>query len=394
MCLNASVNALPLWKQGLINWQNHLESHAEKLLQQSANLDTPAFLDAIHEENLKLLNDFLDGTHQYRFHPYKREVPEPAVCARFGHATLYRYTKTPDKKGTPVFVIPSLVNKSHILDLTEDFSFMRFLTGQGFVPYMIDWGDVTEQEKTFDFTDYYNQCLIPALDHIAQQHNNSPIHAIGYCMGGTMAIALACLRPRKIGSLTLVAAPWDFHADNQLNAQLAGEAYTVIKPFVQTMGWVTPDMLQFFFTSVDPLFALKKYGNFAKTVQNSKDAERFVAVEDWLNDGVPLVEKVAETAFVDWYRDNKPVRNRWHVCNVAIDTDDLTMPVHVISAARDRLVPAASSMTVPAHIRPHSKESLFDTGHIGLMAGSRAQNEIWPAISDWICATENHRTAQ
>ncbi len=394
MCLNASVNALPLWKQGLINWKNHLENQAEKLLSQSANLDTSAFLDAIHEENLVLLNDFLEGTRKYRFHPYQRNVREPAICTRFDNSVLYRYTDKAEKNGTPVFVIPSLVNKSHILDLTEDFSFMRFLTTQGFTPYMLDWGEVGKEEKTFSFTDYYNQRLIPALDYIAAQHDNAPVHTIGYCMGGTMAIALSCLRPLKVASLTLVAAPWDFHADNKLNAQLAGEAYIVIKPYVQTLGWVTPDLLQFFFTAVDPLFALKKYGSFAKTGQTSKDAERFVAVEDWLNDGVPLVEKVAETAFVDWYRDNKPVNNRWHVCNTAIDPDDLTMPVHVISAKRDRLVPATSSMAIPAHIRSNSKESLFDTGHIGLMAGSRAQNEIWPAISEWICATKKLRTAQ
>ena len=43
---------------------------------------------------------------------------------------------------------------------------------------------------------------------------------MGYCMGGTLAVALAARKPRRVSKLALLAAPWDFHADKTGHAFL------------------------------------------------------------------------------------------------------------------------------------------------------------------------------
>src|SRR3546814_15568197 len=48
------------------------------------------------------------------------------------------------------------------------------------------------------------------------------------------------------------------------------------------------DVLQGFFWALDPFTALKKFTQFATLAPDSDAARRFVAMEDWLNDGVPF----------------------------------------------------------------------------------------------------------
>lgn len=338
----------------------------------------------MHKENTHILQKFISGTEKYRHHPYQRPDTDAQEIERYGQSRLLCYN--PKSNSTPVLVVPSLINRSYILDLKDDFSFMRFLAEQGLSAYMLDWGDVTEEEKAYNFDDYYQKRLIPTLEKVSSLHDGKPLHVLGYCMGGTMALALACLKPDVTASLTLVAAPWDFHAENKENALAAGQAYDVMRPMVETCGYLMPDILQLFFTAVDPLFALQKFVKFADIDDVSEAAENFVAVEDWLNDGVPLVAGVAQTAFIDWYRDNETLLERWKILGEPIRPSRLNMPVHIITASRDKLVPPSSALSFWDGIHPHSTEHIFETGHIGLMGGSKAQSYVWPSIANWICA--------
>lgn len=341
------------------------------------------FASAVHQENTSLLQKFITGTEKYRHHPYHRPDLEVEEIKKYGNSRLLRYP-CEKIKAEPVLVIPSLINKSYILDLKEDFSFLRFLGQKGLTPYMLDWGDVTEEEKTYTFDDYFKNRLIPAMEKVSSEHGGKPVHVMGYCMGGTMALGLAWLKQDLTRSLTLIAAPWDFHAENQENALAAGQAYELMRPVVDTAGYIMPDMLQVFFTAVDPLFALQKFVKFADMDDDLPAAENFVAVEDWLNDGVPLVAGVAHTAFVDWYRDNETVINNWKILGQRIMPGQLEMPIHLVTASRDELVPPASALSFWRDIHPHSTEHIFDTGHIGLMGGGKAKTQVWPAIADWL----------
>ena len=53
------------------------------------------------------------------------------------------------------------------------------------------------------------------------------------------------------------------------------------------------DALQMLFSLLDPGSVGAKYRDFGKQNQASARAQMFVAIEDWLNDGVPLAAPVA-----------------------------------------------------------------------------------------------------
>ena len=118
---------------------------------------------------------------------------------------------------------------------------------------------------------------------------------------------------------------------------------------------------------------------------SSGAAANFVALEDWLNDGVPLTEKVAEECLRDWYGQNVTGRGNWTIQGQEIRPGELEVPALSIVSLKDRIVPAASSMAL-AQCLPHSEILQTSLGHIGMTVSGAAQSKIWKPISDWLCS--------
>ncbi len=281
--------------------------------------------------------------------------------------------------GIPVLIVPSLVNRYDILDLDARHSFVAYLAGQGFAPYILDWGAPGPAEKTFTVDDYITRRLYPALAQLARPH------VIGYCMGGTMAAgAVAALADQSnIRSLTLLAAPWDFHAGDP-NMPLRMSSYAVSASAVMdATGTLPVDWIQALFASIDPLFAFNKFRSFADLDQTSEKARRFVIVEDWLNDGVDLTAPAAAQALNQWYVANEPHNGVWTIGKNLALASNIAVPTLVVAAGNDKLVPAPSALAIVRQIDA-SQSITPGIGHIGMMASDRAPGDVWQRVAGWL----------
>ena len=79
------------------------------------------------------------------------------------------------------------------------------------------------------------------------------------------------------------------------------------------------DLLQTLFALLDPWGVADKYRAFAGMPQDSERAMLFVALEDWLNDGVPLAAEVARSCLGEWYGENAPARGAWRIAGLPIE---------------------------------------------------------------------------
>lgn len=139
------------------------------------------------------------------------------------------------------------------------------------------------------------------------------------------------------------------------------------------------------FASVNAERNIHKFIDFSKMDQDGDQARLFVAVEDWLNDGVDLPGALARTCVVDWYGQNKPANGGWMVNGVAVDPTTTKQPVLVVTSSTDRLVPEKSALAL-ARLIPDCQTVTTTCGHIGMMTGRRAEAEVWRPIADWIAA--------
>jgi polyhydroxyalkanoate synthase len=333
---------------------------------------------ALDRELLCRADRFLAGLDAYRRHPFRREEPDAPVVWQSGNARLLDYG---GGAGHGVLVVPSLINRYYVLDLLPQRSFVRCLAERGLRPLVLDWGEPGDAERDFTLTDYISGPLEVAMK-AAVALTGSPVGVIGYCMGGLLALALALRRPAEAACLALLATPWDFHAKRAEQAQLLAAAVEAALPGPGDAP-LTLGVIQGFFLALDPFLAERKFIRLAGLDEDSAAARDFVALEDWINDGVPLARNVALDCARAWYRDNDPARGAWRVAGQAIRPEEVRAPSLVVLPSRDRIVPPLSAEPLAAAI-PDAAVLRPSFGHIGMMASATAPDTVWQPIADWL----------
>jgi poly(3-hydroxyalkanoate) synthetase len=318
---------------------------------------------------------FLAGIAAYRRHPYERSMEDPPAVWAEGGSRLLDYTT--DRAGPLVVVVPSLINRATILDLMPGKSLMRYLAAEGVQPLLLDWGEPGPVERHFTLTDYVAGRLERALIAIGR-----PVILVGYCMGGLLALAAALRRPDLVRGLALLATPWDFHAPDANRARGLAGLLPALEPAMGATSALPTDLLQTLFACLDPFETPTKYRNFARLDQAGSAARLFVAIEDWLNDGVPLATAVARTCIGEWYGENTTTEGRWSVAGAAVDPTRLGQPAFIAIPNRDRIVPPESASALAALI-PDATVHRPAAGHVGMAAGRRAEAELWRPLRDW-----------
>lgn len=374
----SSHAALPLLKSGSLAWRPELKAAGTELEKSLAAVGVEALALAVERE-LRIRADlFLKGIERYRDHAYRRALVDPPVLWQDGSTRLLDYGGT----GAPVLVVPSLVNCAYILDLMAEKSLLRWLASNGLRPLLVDWGAPGDLERGFTLTDYIAGRLEGALDAAAAAAGE-PMAVMGYCMGGNLALALAVRRPRRVSALALLATPWDFHAERAEQARLLGALAPSLKAAFAALGELPVDVLQTLFAALDPLLALRKFSRFAELGDNDPRTREFVALEDWLNDGVPLALPVAEAVLIDWYGANAPARGAWRVAGRIVDPARCTMPSLVVVPAQDRIVPPGSARALGAAL-PAAETWAPTLGHIGMVVSREAPRAVWEPLHDWL----------
>ena len=380
----SSRTALPLLSSGSLPWSPDLTERAGQLVRDLASVEPERFAAAVDAAARQRFADFLTGLERYRRHPYRRNLADLPVIWREGASRLLAYGEA-GARGPALFVVPSLINRAYVLDLTERRSLLRHLAALGFRPYLVDWGAPGADERGFGLTEYIAGRLDRAFTAARLAADDAPLGVIGYCMGGLLALALAERRPAEIARLALLATPWDFHADRPDLARIAARAAAPFMPLWESLGVMPVEALQAMFTGLDPCLALNKFAAFGRLDATSDKAEEFVALEDWLNDGVPLAVTVARECLLGWYGENTSGTGRWQVAGAAVRPETLDVPTLVVLPKNDRIVPPASAEAL-ARIIPGAETMTPPAGHIGMVVGGTAPEAVWAPLAAWLGA--------
>ncbi len=383
----SSKAALPLLRHDSLPWKGELAKTAAALRSDLDGLADEALNDAVSAEADRRFAALLEGLQAYRAHPYGRDLEDPPEVWREGSSRLLDYGARKGRKaggtaGTPLLVVPSLINRAYILDLSEETSLLRWLAKRGFRPFLMDWDRPGPDERSFTLTDYVAGRLERALDRVLELCGQPP-RLLGYCMGGLLALALAARRGRDVSGLALLATPWDFHAEQAAQARLAGASLSALGPVVDALGELPVDAIQAFFAGLDPLLVVRKFVAFAGLERDDPKALQFVALEDWLNDGVPLAGPVARECLAGWYGQNTTGRGQWRIAGQPVLPERISPPSLCVLPYHDRIVPPASAEAL-ARALPDCTPCRPSVGHVGMMASGVAKTRVWRPLAAWL----------
>lgn len=348
------------------NWRDKLKNFPNQ---------NPDFIQAIDQQQRQALALFLKGIDAYRYHPYHRpEIRQPPFWQQ-GPVQAWTYGRDLPADAPIILALPSLINRYTILDSHPSVSFVHFMAQQGIHPIIVDWHG-SDAGKDWGFEAYFDH-LSELIAALRQHFPQAPIHLLGYCMGGNLALATGQLY-NQFASLILLATPWDFSHLHQHPGYRFVHDWTMRS--INDKGYLPLDWLQTMFLLLKPLQSLAKFQVFADLDLDSETAERFVAVEDWLNDGVPLSGPVAQVCMEDWIGTNQLCQDGWFVDDQKIDPTLIKMPTLIVQSTQDHLVPLSSSQPLVAKM-PHADNWQLDLGHIGMMSSQRAEALLWSPLA-------------
>lgn len=307
----------------------------------------------------------LAGLKAYQQAPRRRIPRLPEQGMQQGRAMLRDYGGT----GRDVIFVPSLINPPFILDLAPGNSLLRWCSEQGLHPWLLDWGTPVPDDRAQDVTAHVEDVLIPLIRRFA-----TPPLLVGYCLGGTMTFAAAAAVP--VAGVAAIAAPWRFTGFGSGRAAIA-ELWAAAQPVCDQLGLVPMEVLQSGFWRLDPDRTVAKYEAFGRLDPDGDAAQDFIALEDWANAGAPLTYAVGRQLFGDFVADDLPGTGHWTVGGAAIDPLALPCPSVEFVSLTDRIVPAASAVSL-------ADRRDLGAGHVGMIVGGRARAQLWEPLAQWL----------
>jgi polyhydroxyalkanoate synthase len=285
---------------------------------------------------------------------------------------------------TPILVVYALMNKSYILDLQPDKSWLRSLLSQGFNVYLIDWKTPTSIDKYVSFDDYVNYYVDDCVDLVTKENSVERLTLHGYCLGSTMAAMYTSLHQEKVRNLVTIAPIIDTENDKTVLANFA--RYLDVKTITDILGNFPREYLYGCFSMLKPFKqGANKYLNLVENIDNAKFVQNFLRMEKWLYDTPSIAGETFRQWIEDIYQKNLLVKNEMWIGENLVDLSKINVPLLNIVAEEDHLVSPQCSVALNDSVSSMDKRLMhFHTGHVGLIASSYSQNNVLPKVGQWL----------
>lgn len=319
------------------------------------------------------------------------DLPNVEVAARGPMKVLYYAPTAPADGGaktaakTPVVFAYSLINRYYILDFMPGRSVLEHLTNAGHPCYVIDWGEPTRADAHKTWSDYAIGYIDLAVRTACEREGVDQVHLYGYCMGGTLALTYAALRPERLKGFVAMATPVDFHDEGILSRWTQPKYFDADK-VVDAYGNVPTWLMESGFRFMSPLVNATKWKDLWDGRERDGFVETWRRMEKWSSDNVPFPGGVYRQYIRDCYQLNVLCQSEMYVDGERVDLSAIEVPVLIVLAERDHIVPRSSASALADKVSGPVTTLAFKTGHIGLSTSSKGATTFWPEISKWLWA--------
>ncbi len=287
---------------------------------------------------------------------------------------------------TPILVVYALINRSYVLDLQSDKSWVRSLLSQGFDVYLIDWKPPTAADKYVSFDDYVNCYIDDCVNTVLKKTKVDKLTLHGYCMGATMSTMYTTLHQEKVRNLAVIAPVVDTEKDTTVIGNLAKNMD--VNKMVNIIGNLPAEQLYACYSALKPFKqGVNKYFNLVQNIDNDQFVGNFLRIEKWLYDTPPIAGETFRQWIGDIYQKNLFVKNELKLGSELIDLSKIKVPLLNIVADEDHLVSPQCSAPLNDVVSSTDKRLMrFHTGHVGLIASLYSQNNVLPKVGQWLKA--------
>ena len=278
---------------------------------------------------------------------------------------LIQYTPTTQQvREEPLLIVPAWIMKYYVLDLSPGNSLVRYLVDQGFTVFIISWNNPSAELRDTSFDDYRSKGVMAAVDTIGEIVPGRKLHAVGYCLGGTiLAIAAAAMdrdHDDRLASLSLLAAQTDFEEAGELMLFIDESQLALLDDMMHVQGFLDTRQMAGAFNVLR-----------ANEMIFSQFVERYLLGEPraptdldaWLADATRMPARMHSEYLHKLLLDNSFAHGNYLVDGRAVALKDIKTPTFALGAERDHVAPWRSVYKVELYSSADTEFILTGGGH-------------------------------